>query len=230
MTYLTINGYKAGDGGPVGEGDDKFTAQVNPSSISVKYGVDYTQEMDNMGKIIPQKVFKGCRTQTVSFELLLDNTGVLPDNPSAKGSVNDQIEQFKKTCYYYKGNKHETPYVKIHWNDTSFFKYNNQAFYGRVESFDVNYTMFSSKGEPIRATINATFGGTLDPETESNLKDNQSPDLTHVITVKAGDNLPMLCEKIYGKRQMFQEVARANNLISFRELEPGTELVFPPIK
>ena len=70
----------------------------------------------------------------------------------------------------------------------------------------------------------------MNPETESSLKDNQSPDLTHMITVKAGDTLPMLCASIYGNRQMHHEVAKINNLISFRHIEPGTELIFPPIK
>jgi len=230
MNYLTIDGYEAGTDGPVGKGDITFTAQVNPASIQVKYGVEYTPETDNIGTIIPQKVFKGCLPQTVSFDLMLDGTGVLPENPAAKGSVNEQIEKFKKTCYYYRGNKHEIPYVSIQWNNTSFFKYNNQAFFGRIESFDVQYTMFSAEGEPLRAKIKASFSGTSNPKTEANLKDNQSPDLTHVITVRAGDSLPVLCEQIYGKRQMFQEVARVNNLISFRDIKPGTELVFPPLK
>lgn len=230
MNYLTIDSYEAGTDGSVSNGGITFTAQVNPASIQVKYGVEYTQNTDNMGTIIPQKIFKGCRPQTVSFELMLDGTGVIPENPAAKGSVNDQIEKFKEVCYYYKGNKHETPYVKILWNKTSFFKYNNQAFFGRIESFDVHYTLFSAEGDPLRAKINASFSGTSEPTTEANIKDNQSPDLTHVITVKAGDSLPVLCERIYGKRQMFQEVARVNNLTSFRNIKPGTELVFPPLK
>jgi LysM repeat protein len=70
----------------------------------------------------------------------------------------------------------------------------------------------------------------MDPKTEVKVKENSSPDLTHQITVKAGDTLPMLCQKVYGDRQMFHEVARVNNLLSFRHIEPGTELIFPPIK
>lgn len=231
MKYLTIVGYEAGKNGPTGNGFETFTAQVNPSSISVKYGVGYGGPDDPQdGSIIPQKKYSGCKTQTVSFELILDGTGILPENKAIKSSVKDQIELFKKTCYYFVGSEHETPYVKIHWNEDSLFKYNKQPFFARVESFDVTYTMFSPEGEPIRAKINATFGGTMDPETESSLKDKQSPDLTHMITVKAGDTLPMLCQKIYGNRQMHHEVARINNLISFRHIEPGTELIFPPIK
>jgi hypothetical protein len=231
MEYLTIVGYEAGENGPSGSGFETFEAQVNPASISVNYGVGYgNSEEASDGRIIPQRKFSGVKTQTVSFELILDDTGAMPPNEKIKKNVKDQIELFKKTCYYFIGSKHETPYVKIHWNQESLFKYNKQAFFARVDSFDVTYTMFSSDGEPISAKINATFGGTMDPETESSLKDKQSPDLTHMITVKAGDTLPMLCKKIYGDRQMHHEIARINNLISFRYLKPGIELIFPPIK
>lgn len=229
MKYLTIVGYEAGKKGPVGKGFEEFTAQVNPASINVNYGIGYVEDSQD-GSIIPQKKYNGTKTQTVSFELILDETGVIPNDKVIKKGVKDQIELFKKTCYYYIGSEHETPYVKIHLNNESLFKYNKQAFYARIENFEVTYTMFSSEGEPIRAKLNATFGGTMDPETESSLKDKQSPDLTHMVTVRAGDTLPMLCQRIYGDRQMHHEVARINNLISFRYLEPGTELIFPPIK
>ncbi len=230
MSYLTIVGYKAGKTGAKEVGST-FVAQVNPATIQTKYTVNYNNEDENgEGAVIPEQKFIGCNSQQVSFELLLDGTGALPDNHATMVRVKDQVELFKKTCYYYIGDVHEPPYVTIHWRDTSFFKYNNQVFYGRIKNFEVNYTLFSSEGVPLRAKINAAFIGTVDSLTESIMKDNQSPDLTHVVTFKAGDNLPMLCERIYGRRQMFHEVAKVNNLISFRDIKPGTELVFPPIK
>jgi len=231
MEYLTIEGYKSGENGPTGEGFSKFTAQINPASISIKYGIGYGGSNDSSdGSIIPNRKYTGCEPQTISLEFILDTTGVVPNNNKDAISIKEQIELFKKTCYYFVGSKHETPYVRIYWNQESLFKYNDQAFFARVDNFDVNYNMFSSDGKPIRAKINATFSGTMDPVTESNLKDKQSPDLTHMITVRAGDTLPMLCKRIYGDRQMHHEIARVNNLISFRYIEPGTELIFPPIK
>ena len=235
MEYLTIDGYEAGENGPTGKGFSTFTAQLNPASISIKYGVGYGGSSEPVdGKIIPNKKYKGCEPQTISLELILDSTGVLPktnkDETNKPLDIQEQIELFKTTCYYFVGSKHETPYVRIYWNQESLFKYNKQAFFARVDNFDVTYTMFSATGKPIRAKINASFSGTMDPVTEANLKDKQSPDLTHMITVRAGDTLPMLCKKVYGDRQMHHEVARVNNLISFRYIEPGTELIFPPIK
>jgi nucleoid-associated protein YgaU len=109
-------------------------------------------------------------------------------------------------------------------------KYKGTGYFARIKSFDLTYLLFSSDGKTLRAKINASFVGNMDEETESKTKGNTSPDLTHQVTVKAGDTLPMLCEKIYGKRQMFHEVARVNKLLNFRYIEPGTELIFPPLK
>jgi nucleoid-associated protein YgaU len=59
---------------------------------------------------------------------------------------------------------------------------------------------------------------------------DQSPDLTHVRLLRAGDSLPLLCHRIYGDAARCVQVAQANGLDSFRELEPGTRVVFPPLQ
>jgi len=228
---LKIEGYEADKSGPTGTSTGTFTAQINPASISVKFGINYGNDEKTIdGSVIPQKKYSGCESQIVSFELIIDVTGVVPMPDLQITTVDAQVEKFKKACYYFVGSQHEIPYVKIFLNGESLFKYNNQPYHCRIQSFDVTYTLFSPEGKPLRAKLNTSFVGTMDPETEAKLKDKQSPDLTHMITVKAGDTLPILCRKIYGDRQMFHEIARINNLVSFRHIEPGTKLIFPPIK
>lgn len=236
MNYLQIFGYEAEANGPAESSfneNDPFQAQLNPASLKINHSINYNggdQTDTNNSDAITQQKFTGVQPQTLNFELIIDNTGALPEEKVLQGSVLDMIEKFKDTAYYYRGDNHETPYVQILWNGNSLFKYKSQAYFARLKSFDINYTLFNAEGDPLRAKISCSFLGTMDPETQARIKDNQSPDLTHVVTVRAGDTLPFLCEKIYGARQMFQEIARINNLISFRYLKPGTELVFPPIK
>jgi len=59
---------------------------------------------------------------------------------------------------------------------------------------------------------------------------NKSPDLTHLIEIKQGDTLPLICNRVYGDPSYYMEVARYNNLVNFRKLVPGTKLYLPPIK
>ena len=56
-----------------------------------------------------------------------------------------------------------------------------------------------------------------------------SPDLTHRVTVKDGDILPLLTYKTYNDQSYYLQVARVNRLRNFRRLVAGTTLVFPPI-
>jgi nucleoid-associated protein YgaU len=62
-------------------------------------------------------------------------------------------------------------------------------------------------------------------------KENRSsPDLTHYRIVKAGDNLPLMTQRIYGDPKYYLEVARVNKLVNFRNLKPGQAIYFPPIE
>lgn len=54
--------------------------------------------------------------------------------------------------------------------------------------------------------------------------------MSRLITVKEGETLPYLCHKIYGDSLLVRQVARFNNLNSFRNIPAGTELLFPPLK
>jgi nucleoid-associated protein YgaU len=56
-----------------------------------------------------------------------------------------------------------------------------------------------------------------------------SPDLTHLHTVKAGEHLTLLADKYYGDASRYLQVADYNKLANFRRLEPGQQLVFPPL-
>ena len=58
----------------------------------------------------------------------------------------------------------------------------------------------------------------------------QSPDMSRLVTVKEGETLPYLCHRLYGDSLLVREVARFNELDSFRNIPAGTQLLFPPLK
>jgi LysM repeat protein len=69
----------------------------------------------------------------------------------------------------------------------------------------------------------------MSPQEEALRANRSSPDLSHKVMVKAGDTLPLLCYRIYRDSSWYRDVARINNLDDFRDLKPGTRLVFPPL-
>ena len=65
---------------------------------------------------------------------------------------------------------------------------------------------------------------------EAALRANRSsPDLSHMVQVRDGDTLPLLCHRIYNDCGRYLEVAKENKLANFRSLRPGTWLRFPPL-
>ena len=92
------------------------------------------------------------------------------------------------------------------------------------------FVLFSPEGVPLRAVVTASFKGVVEDSLRVARENNNSPDLTHVRIVKEGDTLPLMTFKIYGDSKYYLQVAAANNLTNFRRLQPGQQIIFPPIE
>ncbi len=76
-----------------------------------------------------------------------------------------------------------------------------------------------------------SFKGFVTPKQELEPEANrQSPDVTHIITIKHGDSLPALCYRVYNNTTYYLDVAQFNELTDFRNLKIGSRLIFPPLK
>ncbi|MBI1835301.1 MAG: peptidoglycan-binding protein [Burkholderiales bacterium] len=151
-------------------------------------------------------------------ELVLDGTGAVPGTTM---TVKQQVESLRDAVYTYVGMKHEAPIVQVVWGSL--------IFYGRVENLKFDYTLFKPNGEPLRAKISLTFVEYISPAEIVKEEGKKSPDLTHLVQVRAGDTLPLLCDRIYRDSRYYMDVARINGLSSFRHLTPGMTLRFPPL-
>jgi nucleoid-associated protein YgaU len=195
-----------------------FTAQINPSGYDHSYQIHYSQNKA-IGTAKGPVRFDSVQPEKIAFKaLVLDGTGAVA---GVRMPVNDQVAALKNAIYRYVGQKHETPVVKVVWGTLSFF--------GRAEALKFDYTLFKPSGEPLRAKVSLSFLGFTSAAEEVKLKQNRSPDLTHLVVVKAGDTLPLLCERIYRDPAYHLEVARINGLTLLRQLEPGMSLRFPPL-
>ena len=113
--------------------------------------------------------------------------------------------------------------IKLNWGE------NFDNFYGHAQDLTVNYTLFKPTGEPLRAKLKLKFIRFRSNSQSANEKKNNSPDMTHAITVREGDTLPLLCEQIYQDGSQYLMVARFNGLTDFRSLTPNSVLHFPPL-
>jgi hypothetical protein len=201
-----------------------FTVWINPASYTHDFTICYS-DRQAQGSNGPSPIYNRVGQETISFDLLFDATGVIPPpipgTPVPSDGVAGLIEAFVALVVTVKGTIHRPNYLKLSWAQLQF-----QCVLSKL---NINYTLFKPNGTPIRAKVGVTFLSFASEKQLAAEANKSSPDLTHLVTVVAGDTLPALCHRIYGSSTYYLKVAAHNRLIDFRELKPGTRLVFPPL-
>ena len=195
-----------------------FSVMVNPQDYSIKDAIKYSDYNEPRSKRFDRYEASVLRIP----KIFLDTTGSIPvEKWPFNGSIDEMIKKLKSIVYDYNGKNHEPSVVDILWGDLK--------VQGRLLSMETKFALFDKDGHPIRAEVNlsfALFKTFKDLQAEAN---KNSPDLTHVIEVKAGDTLPNLCNRVYNDPSYYMQVARVNKLSGFCRLVPGMRLVFPPL-
>jgi hypothetical protein len=201
-----------------------FTVWMNPQSYSYQKGVSYN-DRQAQGSPGPSPAFNRVAQEDVSFELMFDATGAGPP-PSGQtdlsSGVTDGITQFTTLMATVNGKVHSPNYLILSWAQLQF-----QCV---LSSLKIDYTLFRPDGTPLRAKVSVSFKSFTSETQLAKQANTNSPDLTHVVTVWAGDTLPLLCHEIYGDSGFYLKVAAFNELVTFRTLVPGTQLLFPPLE
>lgn len=216
LEKLTIYPFK--DPGFSQKAGGPFTVSINPEKYSHSYSITYNDEQA-FGSAGASIKFEKTAPEKVNMELIFDATGIIPGSST---DASKDVESFKAVAYNFNGEIHSPNYLKLSWGTL--------VFNCRLTSLEVNYTLFKPDGTPLRGRATVSFQGYVDDKTLALQENKQSPDLTHIITIKMGDTLPNLCQKTYGDPGYYKDVARVNQLVHYRNLVPGTKLFFPPLK
>ncbi len=217
LIKLAISPCVVQENGDVRVGSESFEVMLNPASYSHQHVISYDQKK-TFGQVGPEMKFSGVEAEEVSFDIVIDGTGVV-NGPS--DDVKTQVQSLSAIVYEYDGNNHEPHVVRILWGGLIFF--------GRLKSMSMEYTLFKPSGETLRAKVKLAFLGFMSKAEESLRANRSSPDLSHVVEVNAGDTLPLMCYRIYRDSSYYTEVARFNDITNFRDLEPGARIRFPPL-
>lgn len=218
LVKLTFGAYKtaACKGNPVAS----IKAFINPESYTHTIPVTYVNAAAIASSNASQ-AYKGMGPGTLALsKIVVDGTGIV--SLGSYANVDAYIKAFRNVVCSYNGDIHRTNFLKIIWGTLNFI--------GVCTSFKVNYAMFKPDGSALRAVIDLTLQSSVDPITESKDAKRNSPDLTHVRTVQAGDTLPLMTFRIYGDPSYYLEVARINGLKNMYALKPGDQIEFPPLK
>jgi hypothetical protein len=196
---------------------EPFVALMNPETYSIDTKMEFNFQQGH-GTSGSQPRFEMKLPEEMAFEFLFDCTGII--DGQASENVTEKIAALSAFLMGYDGTTHEPNFFKLAWG-TLLFK-------GRCTGLNIAYKLFNPDGAPIRAICKVTFKEFKEEELRVRQENSQSPDLTHYRVVAKGDTLPLLCYRIYGDSRHYLDVARANELINFRNLTVGQELRFPP--
>ncbi len=214
LTKLKIVAYSDPDfSSQLGE----YDVLVNPENYKVKNEQQYSTADTTNGSSVQTTKYKGGKAGSFELILFFDGTGIITAE-----KVDDQIKKVKDLVYSYNGNIHEPNYLRVYWGTQSLFQ-------GRLKSWEVNYTMLDMDGTPMRAEVTVVLLASVSAKKKALEEKKNSSDLTHVRTVFDGDNLPLMCYRIYGDSSFYIKVARYNELTDFRAIKPGDKITFPPI-
>lgn len=210
----------------------KFEAMFNPTTVNQRYGNRFATTRGAQG-VRQIARFATIQPASLDLQLLLDGTGVdqigmltlFGDNPT----VGERIDKFLQLCYHVNGDNHEPNFLVVRWGKFSRHLMGD-GFRGRLTSVAINYTSFGRDGDPMRAQLDISLTADDDPDRQASVLGLNSPDLSHSLLVREGDTLPLMTSRVYGSSRHVVKVARANDLDQFRSLEPGRDLLFPPIK
>ena len=221
LVKLKIESYEKSDqsGSPVGT----FEAFYNPSTFTSSYALKYNEKAAE-GQTKKEMEYGGYEPATFSFELLLDGTGASAPNASTNptATVPTKIKEFMDVVYGFNSSSHRASYLKVIWGGSTIDKC-------VLTGVNFTYDLFSPNGDPLRAKLACSFKEYSYEELIKAEEGKQSPDVTHIRVVQQGDRLPTMCERIYGDAKLYLQVARANNLLDYRNLVPGSKIFFPPL-
>ncbi len=193
-----------------------FIAQFNPETLTIKNEVELNTEQTAQGSNGSEAKQIKVKEQEFNFDFFLDGTGA-----SGPGlDVFASIELFKLTTGF-TGETHRNRFLILQWG----------TFVATcvLQSYSINYKLFRSDGTPLRAVISATFLEHKSLELQDLISNLMSPDVTYLHEVKQAEHLSQLCFKHYKQAKYYYHVAKHNQLDSFRQLDAGQKLVFPPL-
>jgi nucleoid-associated protein YgaU len=222
---------------------DTINLQFNPTEMSFNKGAQIA-EIAIPGLDSPILQFVRGQTETLTLDLFFDSTdtasggvplpggfevGAAPAEPVTKQT--DRIYELLKI----EPERHAPPTCTLIWStgfpgsQVSHGSQRRTGFNCIVESVRQRFTLFSSLGVPLRATLTVTFKEykTLD-EQLLQLKLN-SPDRTQSHVIQAGDTLSGIAGKHYLKPGEWRRLAVANGIEDPRRLNAGAFVEVPPI-
>jgi hypothetical protein len=202
-----------------GGNDVEMEVHFNPSDFSTSHSARYIDPTGISPAKKPQNEFVTEENTVLKLRLTFDGfTKANTLDPEKAGDISGELETLRSSTYI-NAELHRPPVFVFDWGS---FK-----FCGHTQSLNINYTMFSSKGKPIRATVDLTVKSNADYRQAVALK---SPDRTKRRVLIQDTPLCYVAFDAYNDPAEWRRIAVANGIKNPRRLRAGAALRIPPIE
>jgi len=150
----------------------------------------------------------------LEFELFFDGY----EAGTSIRTVTDQIEMLAMV----NGDLHRPPVCMLTWGT-------GLAMKCVLKRFDMTFTLFLPDGTPVRGKMLTKWTEFSTTEEQDKHKNRHSADHTKRRIVKQGDTLANIAAKEYDDPSQWRMIADANGINDPINIEPGRELLIPPI-
>jgi nucleoid-associated protein YgaU len=206
----------AAAGGGSGAEIGRVTFAYNPKEFSYTKSASWGREEARGAKEAPPVEFKGTQPTALTVEVFLDGY-------ESGSDVSKDIDTLTKCCVplpdTISSNMPTPPWVIFGWGH----KVHITAY---VKSVAVKCTMFDQSGAPLRAVCTVTMEE-IPQDTPGQNPSSRSLHALRSHLVVAGDTLPSIAYRHYGKADWWRLLADENGLDDPMRLSVGSRLLIP---
>lgn len=200
-----------------GRTKDTIPVLFNPGD----YSIDKSNEFANInipGLESPLLQFSRGGLESLTLDLFFDTW-----DASLPGFKKDVRDYTKKVVNLLKidSSMHAPPIVRFVWGSLSFTSV--------IQKVTQKFTMFSTDGTPVRATLGVTFNLYSSESAQKGVHLESWDRTKHYVTTQ-GDTLWQIAWEEFGDASMWRLIAKHNHIEDPRSLNPGTDLSIPAVE
>ena len=219
------------DGTPSGR---PLEVMYNPTEYTLAKA-NQLAEIPIPGLDSPLLQFVRGQTETLNFDLFFDTTD--SGTGATANPVTEQTDRFYQLIKI-EAASHAPPVVLFTWGGEAFPGHrtyltlagqNRYGFKGVIESVRQRFTMFSSLGLPLRATLSLSIKEYKTLHEQIAELNRNSPDRTKVHVVQEGETISRIAELAHDNGGDWRAIVEWNGIEDPLAIEPGQVIEVPPL-